>query len=161
MVLYTHSHVQGNQGNVRSNIMCTYSQSRASKEVSETYHMYLLMVTCNEINELLVVSVTQRLLADQVIDSSQDKLFCLAGFTYSQQIAGKAIAAKGKKTSKEMVPKQYRDFAKVFSKEESQHLPQHQLWDHAIDLEPDCHGRCISLSLIFYFERHVTVGYFT
>ena len=25
----------------------------------------------------------------------------------------------------------------------------------------DCHGRCILLSLIFHFERHVTVGYFT
>ena len=24
-----------------------------------------------------------------------------------------------------------------------------------------CHRRCILLSLIFYFERHVTVGYFT
>ena len=24
-----------------------------------------------------------------------------------------------------------------------------------------CHGRCILLSLIFYFECHVTVGYFT
>ena len=36
-----------------------------------------------------------------------------------------------------MVPKQYQDFAKVFSEEESQHLPQHQPWDHAIDLEPD------------------------
>ena len=41
-----------NKGNVRSNIMCTYSRSRAHKEVSETYHMYLLMVTCNKINEL-------------------------------------------------------------------------------------------------------------
>ena len=79
----------------------------------------------------------RRLLAEQIIDSSQDKLFCLAGFTYSQQIAEKAIAAKGKKLFKEMVPKQYRDFAKVFSEEESQHLPQHQPWDHAIDLEPD------------------------
>ena len=79
----------------------------------------------------------RRLLAEQIIDSSQDKLFCLAGFTYSQQIAEKAIAAKGKKLFKEMVPKQYRDFTKVFSEEESQHLPQHQPWDHAIDLEPD------------------------
>ena len=26
---------------------------------------------------------------------------------------------------------------------------------------PPCHGRCILLSLIFYFERHVTVRYFT
>ena len=32
--------------------MCTYSRSRASKEMSETHHMYLLMVTCNKINEL-------------------------------------------------------------------------------------------------------------
>ena len=42
----------GNQGNVQSNIICTYSQSRASKEVSETHHMCLLMVTCDKINEL-------------------------------------------------------------------------------------------------------------
>ena len=67
---------------------------------------------------------------------SQDELFCLAGFTYSQQIVEKAIVAKGKKTFKEMVPVQYRDFTKVFSEEESQQLPQHQPWDHAIDLEP-------------------------
>ena len=65
----------------------------------------------------------RRLLAEQVIESSQDELFCLAGFTYSQQIAEKAIAAKGKKMFEEMVPKQYQDFAKVFSEEESQRLP--------------------------------------
>jgi len=35
-----------------------------------------------------------------------------------------------------MVPPQYRDFAKVFSNEESQWVPQHQPWDHAIELEP-------------------------
>ena len=66
--------------------------------------------------ELLELEVTRivanqmerrRLLAEQVIKSSQDELFCLAGFTYSQQIAEKAIAAKGKKTFEEMVPKQY------------------------------------------------------
>ena len=28
-------------------------------------------------------------------------------------------------------------------------------------LEATCHGHCILSSLIFYFERHVTVGYFT
>ena len=44
--------MQGNVGNVRSNILYTYSQSSASKEVSEMHHMCLLMVTCNEINEL-------------------------------------------------------------------------------------------------------------
>ena len=30
-----------------------------------------------------------------------------------------------------------------------------------IPLRDNCHGRCILLSLIFYSERHVTVGYFT
>ena len=48
----THSHVQGNQGNVQGIIMCTYLWSCVSKEVSETHHMYLLTVTCNKINEL-------------------------------------------------------------------------------------------------------------
>ena len=79
----------------------------------------------------------RRLLAEKVLDTSQDKVYCMAGFTYSQQIAEKAIAAKGKKTFEEMVPVQYRDFAKVFSEEESQCLPDHQPWDHAIDLEPE------------------------
>ena len=43
--------MQGNQENVRSNIMCTYSRSHAGKEVSATHHMYLLTVMC-KINEL-------------------------------------------------------------------------------------------------------------
>ena len=60
----------------------------------------------------------RRLLAEKVLDTSQDEVYCLAGFTYSQQIAEKAIAAKEKKTFEEMVPAQYRDFAKVFSEEE-------------------------------------------
>ena len=44
--------MQGNLRNVRSKIMCTYSRSRASKGISKIHHMYLLMVTCNKINEL-------------------------------------------------------------------------------------------------------------
>ncbi len=79
----------------------------------------------------------RRLLAEKVLDTVQDEVYCLAGFTYSQQIAEQAQAAKPKKTFEEMVPKHYRDFAKVFSEEESQRLPEHQPWDHAIDLEPD------------------------
>ena len=61
----------------------------------------------------------RRLLAEKVLDTSQDEVYCLAGFTYSQQIAEKAIAAKGKKTFEEMVPAQYRDFAKVFFQKKS------------------------------------------
>ena len=33
--------------------------------------------------------------------------------------------------------------------------------DFCCFVEGLCHGRCILLSLIFYFERHVTVRYFT
>jgi hypothetical protein len=79
----------------------------------------------------------RRLLSEKVMDTIQDEIFCLAGFTYSQQIAEKANRAKGIRTFEEMVPEPYRDFAKVFSEEESHRLPKHQPWDHAIDLEPD------------------------
>jgi hypothetical protein len=34
------------------------------------------------------------------------------------------------------VPEKYHLYSKVFSKEVSHHLPQHQPWDHAIDLVP-------------------------
>ena len=50
--------MQGTVRNVWSNIMCTYSWSCVSKEVSKIHHMYLPMVTCHRINELLVVPVT-------------------------------------------------------------------------------------------------------
>jgi hypothetical protein len=55
------------------------------------------------------------LLVEKVLDTSQDKVFCLAGFTYSQQIAEKAIAAKGQRSFNEMVPIHYCNFTKVFS----------------------------------------------
>ena len=110
-----------------------------------------------------------RLLAEKVLTTSQDEIYCLAGFTYSQQIAEKAIAAKGKRTFEEMVPSQYRDFAKVFSEKESQHLPEHQLWDHAIDLEPNAvqHWKIKSYpmspgeqeELDKFLKEHVNKGY--
>ena len=77
----------------------------------------------------------RRLFAEKVLTTIHDQVYCLAGFTYYQQIAEKAIAAKGKKTFEEMVLVQYREFAKVFSEEESQRLPEHQPWDHPINLE--------------------------
>ena len=77
--------------------------------------------------------------------------------------------AKGKKTFKEMIPEYYRDFAKVFSEEESQRLPEHQPWDHAIDLEPDAvkHWKIKSYpmsaneqeELDKFLKEHVSKGY--
>ena len=36
-----------------------------------------------------------------------------------------------------MVPSHYCDYARVFSDEAASHLPQHQPWDHTIDLAPE------------------------
>lgn len=36
-----------------------------------------------------------------------------------------------------MVPSVYQKHAKVFSEKESERLPEHKPWDHAIDLKPD------------------------
>ena len=47
------------------------------------------------------------LLHEGVLDTSQDEVYCLAGFTYAQQIAEQVSKAKGKKTFEEMVPEYY------------------------------------------------------
>ena len=109
------------------------------------------------------------LLHEGVLDTSQDEVYCLAGFTYAQQIAEQVSKAKGKKTFEEMVPEYYRDFAKVFSEEESQRLPEHQPWDHAIDLEPNAvkHWKIKSYpmsankqeELDKFLKEHVSKGY--
>ena len=39
-------------------------------------------------------------------------------------------------TNLNKIPKEYRKHAKVFSEEQSQRLPQHTIWDHAIELLP-------------------------
>jgi hypothetical protein len=35
------------------------------------------------------------------------------------------------------IPKEYKQHEKVFSEEKSQRLPQHTIWDHAIELLPN------------------------
>lgn len=71
-----------------------------------------------------------------VMEEKEDEVWCAAGFTYSQRIAEKVNKAKAEKTFEEMVPKEYRGFAKVFSEQEAHRLPAHKPWDHAIDLIP-------------------------
>ena len=64
------------------------------------------------------------------------EVWVAAGYTYSQQIAEEANQKKDSKTFGQMVPPEYRDFAKVFSEVELERLPVHKPWDHAIDLKP-------------------------
>ena len=68
-----------------------------------------------------------------------------------------------------MVPEHYHNFAKVFSEEESQRLPKHQPWDHAIELEPDAvrHWKVKMYPMLpkeqdeldKFLKEHVTKGY--
>ena len=71
-----------------------------------------------------------------VLDNQDKEMWCSAGFTYSQALAEKAHKAKPTRSFEELVPPQYRDFDKVFSEKESERLPEHKPWDHAIDLIP-------------------------
>ena len=142
------------------------------------WHKGTMKLNASQVKEEVELEVTKvvtnrmerrRLLAEKILTTTQDEVYCLARFTYSQQIAEKAIAAKGKKTFDEMVPVQYRDFAKVFSEEESQRLPEHQPWDHTIDLEPDAvqHWKIKSYpmspaeqeELDKFLKEHVAKGY--
>jgi hypothetical protein len=77
------------------------------------------------------------LLAERILGHTIDEVWCAAGFTYSQAIAEQQAKAKGKRTFEEMVPSHYCDYARVFSDEAASRLPQHQPWDHAIDLVPE------------------------
>ena len=43
---------------------------------------------------------------------------------------------KQEKPKKEL-PQEYSDFAKIFDQQTSERLPEHKIWDHAIDLKPD------------------------
>lgn len=77
------------------------------------------------------------LLRAGIISHTTEELWCAAGYTYSQQLAEAAHKEKPQKSFEEMVPSVYQGHAKVFSEKESERLPEHKPWDHAIDLKPD------------------------
>ena len=56
--------------------------------------------------------------------------------TVASELAQKACDLM-EQTLKEMVPKKYLDFWKVFSEEDANRFPLKRPWDHAIDLAPD------------------------
>jgi hypothetical protein len=74
--------------------MCLGADQRMS---SEPLEIEVLCINANQMER-------RRLLSEKIMDTSQDEIFCLAGFTYSQQIAEKANKAKGIRTFEEMVP---------------------------------------------------------
>ncbi|PIL32324.1 hypothetical protein GSI_05570 [Ganoderma sinense ZZ0214-1] len=72
-----------------------------------------------------------------VLEDATEELWCAAGYTYSIELAEKANKEKRQRTFEEIVPEEYRAYAKVFSEGESERLPEHKPCDHAIDLKPD------------------------
>lgn len=60
-----------------------------------------------------------------------------AGSTISQRLAEKSMEGRKKMSLNDMVPPQYRDYSKVFTKESFDELPQRKPWDHAIELKSD------------------------
>ena len=61
-----------------------------------------------------------------------DHLAIRAKTTTSTEIAARTAP----RASMDHIPAQFKKYSKVFSEEASQRLPQHQPWDHAIDLKP-------------------------
>ena len=66
----------------------------------------------------------------------KEEVWIAVGYTYSQQLAEAAQKKKPQKTFEEMVPAQYRQYQRVFSEQESERLPAHRPWDHAIEFLP-------------------------
>ena len=62
------------------------------------------------------------------------KLFISVMYTYLQQLAEKEYQKKEIRPVKEIVPNQYHEYLRVFSKEASERLPEHGPYDHAIEL---------------------------
>lgn len=84
-------------------------------------------------------STRRQWLKEGITETISDEVWCAASYSHSQRIAEEAAKAKPSKakTFEEIVPEDYRKFKKVFSEEESQRLPEHQPWDHKIELKPD------------------------
>ena len=64
--------------------------------------------------------------------------------------------------NKESIPEEYKRYQRVFSEEKSQRLPQHTIWDHAIELIPEAPrtlpGRLLPLTQEEIAEVHKFVA---
>jgi hypothetical protein len=70
-----------------------------------------------------------------ILEHATNTLYAAAGYTYSQKVAEDAGHVKRKQMFEEIVPEHYWQFSKVFSDAKSERLPEHQPWDHTIDLK--------------------------
>lgn len=59
------------------------------------------------------------------------------GFTYLTKLAEKASRGKTTYSFEDIIPEEYQQYSRVFSKVESERLPKHCLYDHPIELKLD------------------------
>jgi transposase InsO family protein len=78
------------------------------------------------------------------------------------------LAVQKKGPHLDHIPAQFRQYRSVFSEQASERLPQHQPWDHAIDLKPDTTMKKCGVyrlttaemdALKLYIEDHLRKGY--
>ena len=83
------------------------------------------------------------------------------------QPAQKIAAKDAPKVAMDHIPSQYSKYSKIFSKTALHRLPQHQPWDHAIELKPGASMKNCSiyrltpkesLALKEYIEEHLQKG---
>ena len=100
-----------------------------------------LNLTRNPRDEVVRISSTEtqrrRWQKADILREPSEQLWCAAGYTYSTELAEKASQGKPKKSFEDIVPEQYWQYADVFSEAESERLPSHKAYDHAIDLKLD------------------------
>ena len=72
-----------------------------------------------------------------VLKDPSKQLWCMAGYTYSTELAEKVSQGKPKILFKDIVPEQYQQYVDVFSEVKSKHLPSHKAYDHVINLKLD------------------------
>ena len=64
---------------------------------------------------------------------NEDEVWIKAKTSISQELVHKTINDK----AKVKLPEVYAEYRMVFEKEDSEQMPEHKSWDHAIDLKPD------------------------
>jgi hypothetical protein len=127
--------------NHAGSIICM-TQLRLKVGSTEKWQVFLItelkvgsMMTGEARVELVAANWMQRWRWWKVFNDPSERLWCAVGYSYSAELAEKAGKEKRKCTFEEIVPKDYRQYAKVFSEAESKRLPDHKSYNHAINLK--------------------------
>jgi len=90
---------------------------------------------------IVLRSVNPQLAPESIIaqtDSEKEEIVAVLELESSIKTTATELAIQAQQyTTKREVPEDYKDFAKVFSEEESKRYPPKRAWDHAIEFKKD------------------------